>query len=90
MQERARQLLGAFAAAAFASAAETLPDVPGVDLDERINDMLNRLVNREDAFDVLLAIHQCRGELRPELEFGRRETAKGTRRASRRGEDEVS
>ena len=66
MQERARQLLEASAAAALASVAETLPDVPGVDLDERINDMLNRLVNREDAFDVLLAIHQCRGELRLE------------------------
>ena len=65
--------MGASAAAAFsvlrASAAETLPDVPGVDLDERINDMLNRLVNREDAFDVLLAIHQCRGELGPEPEL---------------------
>ena len=57
----------ASAAAAFsalgASAAETLPDVPGMDLDERLNGMLDSLVNREDAFEALLAIHQCRGEL---------------------------
>ena len=83
--------MGASAAAAFsalrASAAETLPDVPGMDLDERLNGMLDSLVNREDAFEVVLAIQQCRGELglEPELEEeGRKQPRNAARKQARK------
>ena len=40
--------------------------MPGVDLDERTNNMLNRLVNREDAVEVVEATLQLRPEPEPE------------------------